>query len=427
MSGEREQVGGGAKAGRSRSAQVRPLRLPREGRSYLLVTLVVIAIGLGKGINLLLLLGYALAVLAGLNLLAASRALHGFRVRRRLSDPVFAQTPCAMDVQVNNLFQHPRPPLTLEDQESEQRWSQVIPPLAGQAVHTFRREMVLSRRGRHQLGPVVGVSTYPFGLIQRRVVLADNESLVALPRVGWLHRGRFLRHLRSLGPQAHQIYRRRPQAHPAAQAEFHGLRGYRGGDSPRLIHWRTSARRGELMVREFEDVPGDHLLVVLDPTLPPGPDAAGVSPQDQFEQAITLTATICWGWCRRRGDRLILATLDADGAIQVLDGLTGPVHARRVLECLALLAGSNASFGAPLFTRLRPSGLSSLLVVLVAVGWSPWVETLEQTLRRPVNCLDVRAISGFDFYVPPGSSDRPLAWPPDRGQPDGRAAAAEAR
>ena len=38
----------------------------------------------------------------------------------------------------------------------------------------------------------------------------------------------------------------------AQQVEYHGLRDYRSGDSPRWIHWRTSARRGELMVKEFE-------------------------------------------------------------------------------------------------------------------------------------------------------------------------------
>src|SRR5262249_49364986 len=59
--------------------------------------------------------------------------------------------------------------------------------------------------------------------------------------------------------------RRRPRRHPTAQAEFHGLRAFRSGDSPRWIHWRTSARCGELMVREFEDVPPDHLVLVVEP------------------------------------------------------------------------------------------------------------------------------------------------------------------
>jgi len=62
--------------------------------------------------------------------------------------------------------------------------------------------------------------------------------------------------------------RRRPRVHPTAQAEIHGVRSYRSGDNPRLIHWRTSARRGELMVRELEDVPSDNLLVIVDPTHP---------------------------------------------------------------------------------------------------------------------------------------------------------------
>ena len=49
---------------------------------------------------------------------------------------------------------------------------------------------------------------------------------------------------------------------------------FRPGDSRRHIHWRTTARRGTLMVREFEDWPSDNLILLVDPwtTRPPGAD-----------------------------------------------------------------------------------------------------------------------------------------------------------
>ena len=52
-----------------------------------------------------------------------------------------------------------------------------------------------------------------------------------------------------------------PRRHPAAQTDFHGLRTFQPADSPRWIHWRTSARRGELMVKEFEETPTDNLIL----------------------------------------------------------------------------------------------------------------------------------------------------------------------
>src|SRR5438445_186493 len=51
----------------------------------------------------------------------------------------------------------------------------------------------------------------------------------------------------------------------ALEAEFHGLRQFRAGDSPRWIHWRTSARTGELVVREFDHGTHNDLVLILEP------------------------------------------------------------------------------------------------------------------------------------------------------------------
>ncbi len=372
--------------------------LPRWGRYYLLVAAALLGIGFYRGINLLMLLGYALVTMAGLNLLAAGRSLRGLRVRRRIADWVFARTPCPLEVEVSNPGRRPRLGLRLEDRGPEHTVAWCADRLPAHDRQTFRREVVLPRRGRYAWGAVTAVSGYPFGLVERRRIVVPGEEAIVLPRVGWLHRGRFLRHLRNLTaePQCGRV-RNRPCCHPAAQSEFHGLRAYRGGDSPRLIHWRTSARRGELMVREFEDEPSDNLLLVFDPTLPAELDCGTL--REQFEEAVSLVATICWEWCRRRGDRLVLATPEPEPT--VLEGLTGPLHARRVLECLAVLPARTVPVGSDLVARLKATPLPRALAVLVALGRSPLVDTLPQALGRPVNYLDAARTDRFDFYVPP--------------------------
>ena len=93
------------------------------------------------------------------------------------------------------------------------------------------------------------------------------------------------------------------------------------------------------------------LLTQLDPTLPAESDSMGVPLCEQFEDVVSLTATICWEWCRRRGDRLILAT-GGDKPV-VLDGLTGPVHARRVLECLAAVECQPGPANAAVIAAMR--------------------------------------------------------------------------
>jgi uncharacterized protein (DUF58 family) len=373
-------------------------RVPRWGRYHVLVAMALLVIGLYRGINLLTLLGYALLAMAGLNLLAAGRSLRGLRVRRRITEWVFARTPCQLEVQVSNSGRRPRLGLRIEDRGPEHAVTWYADRLPGRDRQTFRRDVTLPRRGRYAWGTVAAVSGYPFGLVERRVALAPAEDVIVLPRLGWLHRGRFVRHLRNLTaePQSARV-RNRPCSHPAAQAEFHGLRSYRSGDSPRLIHWRTSARRGELMVREFEDEPSDNLLLVFDPTLPAELNCGTL--REQFEEAVSLVATICWEWCRRRGDRLVLAAPGPEPV--VMEGLTGPIHARRVLECLADLPARTVPAGSDLIARLKASALPRALAVLVSLGRSSLADALPQALGRPVNCLDAARTDRFDFYTPP--------------------------
>jgi uncharacterized protein (DUF58 family) len=376
------------------------LRLPTAGRYFLLVAGVMLGLGIHRRINLLMLLGDALLVMAVLNGWAARRTVRGLRARRRIGEWLFARTACVVEVQLSNPSRRARLGLRLEEKGGEQVATWAVDRLPGLGSVTWRREVVPSRRGRFTWEAVWASSGYPFGLVERCVPLTAEESVVVLPRLGWLHRGRFLRRLRELAMQPRQVpVRRHPRPHPAAQSEFHGLRLYHSGDSPRLIHWRTSARRGALMVREFEDEPSDNLLLVVDPSLPSASDYCSVPLREQFEEMASLAATICWEWCRRHGDRLLLATATSEP--QVLDGLTGPAQARRTLECLAELECGTGPADKAMLKRLQERPLPPAVVVLLALGRSALLDPLRLALGRRVHCLDATGMDGFDFYTPP--------------------------
>jgi uncharacterized protein (DUF58 family) len=371
-------------------------RLRAEGLFWLQTAALLLGVGLFKGINLLSLLGYAMLAVAGLNLLVAGRRLKRLSARRRIDEPVFAGAPCVVEVQVDNVGRGPLVGVRVEDRGEGHALNWFVTRLEGHGRSSLRQQLVLPRRGRYAWGPVTVVSGYPFGLAERRRVLAPGEDVLVLPRPGWLHRGRFRHHLRSFDPRAERV-RQRPVRHRAAQAELHGLRDYHPGDSPRSIHWRTSARRGELMVREFEDLPGDNLVLVFDPTPPTAAD--GDTPEARFEAAVSLAATVCWEWCRRRGDRLVAALAGPEPA--VLDGLTGPEHARRVLEGLAVQQPAAAD-AAALLARLGPAALPHGAVVVIAAGPSSLADALRRGLNRPVTALDASEAQTFDFYEPAG-------------------------
>jgi uncharacterized protein (DUF58 family) len=98
------------------------------------------------------------------------------------------------------------------------------------------------RRGRHVLGPLRLRLVDPFGLVERSAVGADSAPLLVVPRVRPLGEG---------GPASGQGgggegSRRTIAVHGEDDVS---TREYREGDDLRKVHWRATARRGELMVR----------------------------------------------------------------------------------------------------------------------------------------------------------------------------------
>ncbi len=85
------------------------------GRYFLLIALVLLSIGVYRRINLLMLLGDALLMMALLNLWAAGRSVSGLQGRRRVGEWLFARTPCAVEVQISNPSRRARLGLRIEE------------------------------------------------------------------------------------------------------------------------------------------------------------------------------------------------------------------------------------------------------------------------------------------------------------------------
>jgi len=114
------------------------------------------------------------------------------------------------------------------------------------------------------------------------------------------------------------------QQGPSRHGELAGLRAFRPGDDPRGIHWRTSARRGMLLVREHEDDEGREATIVFDNDARSGAEA--------FELAVSRTAALCVE-LTRRGLAVGLVTRGSETAPSA-----GPGHLARLLRLLAFIA-----------------------------------------------------------------------------------------
>ena len=176
-----------------------------------------------------------------------------------------------------------------------------LPPHAAVEV---RYELPTSRRGVIDVGPLRWDRTDPLGLVRRRSALPGTAVLYVHPAV----------HRFPLGTAAQNAQGEQARTDLALEGSitFHTLREYVPGDDLRRIHWRASAHRGELMVRQNIDVTPPKATIVLIT------DAALYANHDDFEHAVDVAASAAVG-AVRAGQAVSLWTtgglrLSANGA-----------------------------------------------------------------------------------------------------------------
>ncbi len=178
------------------------------------------------------------------------------------------------------------------------RWRDSIPASFGSAPEGTADSLVRSgvaglartayavrpeRRGDHVLGPLVVVREDPFGLVEMERASRGTGSVVVTPRVSPLVRSELLQ---ASGEGARHEHRM--SSHPRVDELI--AREYRTGDPLRRIHWRATARRGELMVRQEEQEVDPVALLLLDTATTP--DGSTLVPDAVFERMVDLTASI---------------------------------------------------------------------------------------------------------------------------------------
>jgi len=156
--------------------------------------------------------------------------------------------------------------------------SRFVPALPRGGTLDERVPIPTERRGVVDVGPVRTVRADPVGLMRREIVWSDVRMLHVHPRtiaVSALSTG-FLRDLE--GSPTRDL--------TASDVAFHALREYQPGDDRRYIHWRSSAKTGTFMVRQFEETRRSRLMVLLDLAADAYEDA------EDFELAVSVAASI---------------------------------------------------------------------------------------------------------------------------------------
>ena len=175
-----------------------------------------------------------------------------------------------------------------------------LPSLGPDATHEEVFAIPTTRRAVVAVGPVRSVRGDPLGLLCRRVRWSDAVDLYVHPELVSLA-GAASGVIRDLEGQA-------TRALSDSDMSFHALRDYVAGDDRRHIHWKTSARIGTLMVRQFEDTRRTHTAIALSTSTD---DYASA---DEFELAVAAVASIGVQALRDERDLTVLA---GAGALRV--------------------------------------------------------------------------------------------------------------
>ncbi|KAB1107754.1 DUF58 domain-containing protein [Micromonospora aurantiaca] len=322
-----------------------------RGIGLLVAALVLLGVGFRYAYPELTVLGAAAAVAVGYAVVNAAWRPRLSVQRRADPDRVARGEPAAMELTVRNTGRLRAANLVAED-----RCAGALVPVPLLRLRPGRDTVVRYDVPTHRRGVV------PVGPL--RVVRRDPLGLVALARgyggtvPVWVHPR--IHPLSAVPTGAGRSLDGRTDSVPHGSITFDSLREYVVGDELRRVHWRTSARVGELMVRENVDTSLPRLVVVLDNRASAHPDRAG-GVAESFESACEAAASVVAAAVREDLPVQMLLVVPAEvepaGAAGPLDRLAAVELADAGPDVLPAATG-----------RLRRDRLGDTLVFLTGPG-----------------------------------------------------------
>jgi uncharacterized protein (DUF58 family) len=307
-----------------RSAKVTP-----TGVRFLLLALAVGLAAVNTGNNILYLLFAMMLSLIVVTGLFSERVLARLSAVRSLPPRLFAGTPTRYQIALTNGKRY-MPAFSLRVREGrgalrldvpEHRCTRIDP----NGTVTIDSVATFLDRGAHHLPGIEITTTFPFGLFEKTLRIPVEAEPLVYPAIGSLRR-----------PSGRPSGEEGPTGPWRGTAGLSHLREYQVGDDPRFIHWKHSARRAKLVVREPEREGARSLVLVFSNRLPPDPLPIH---SDWFEDAVRLTASLA-DRAIRDGWDVLLATWDGTSRIG-----RGASHLERLLRTLATIGPTPRSIG----------------------------------------------------------------------------------
>jgi uncharacterized protein (DUF58 family) len=254
------------------------MRPTRSGWGAIVAGVGLYAIGVALGLEELVVAGAALLLLLVAAViwvlrppaLSVARQIEPSRVRRG--------SPALGLVTVTNNGGRRSPRVSVEDRVGEGTVSLDLPPLRPGQKRSSTYRLPTDRRGVFAVGPLVLSQTDPFGLVARGRTFGEAVDLWVHPRSYPVPAAKAGSTVEMDGPM--------DDTAPEGTIAFQGLRPYVVGDDLRMVHWRTTARLGTLMVKKHVDTNRPQVAVLIDDR------ARSYSTPETFEEAVEVGASL---------------------------------------------------------------------------------------------------------------------------------------
>jgi uncharacterized protein (DUF58 family) len=353
--------------------------LTRQGWALLVGAAITFLAARLFGLVELFIVGAALVVLAIVAVLYVRIVTPRLRVRRTLTPArVHAGDAARVEVAATNIGGRRTPVLTLRDPVAGTRGARLhLVPLrhAERARAAYR--LPTDRRGVVAIGPLTVEVQDPFGVARHKRAGAPRLELTVFPHVDVIMPppgggdrdplGTAVHH-RSIGRQGD---------------EFYSLREYVVGDDLRRVHWRSTARNDELMVRQDEMPWQDRTTVVLDVR-------RAAHTEESIERAASAAASVVTAAFRFQHH---LRLVSSDGVDAGLGNSLG--HVEAIMEYLATVDASGHGSLRGLLDRLRRSPQAGSLVAVLGKATKNELEALA-SLRRSFGAVVVVVTDGAE-------------------------------
>ncbi|MBK7896092.1 MAG: DUF58 domain-containing protein [Candidatus Promineifilaceae bacterium] len=279
--------------------------------------------------------------------------------------------------------------------------SHVVNGLGPRASYVWRTTTICRQRGRYQLGPIRLTSSDPFGLFPMQRDLIPTTNVVIFPLTFEIHQ--FALPLGVL-PGGDALRRRTHYITTNAS----GVRDYAPGDSFSRIHWRSTARRDRLIVKEFELDPLADIWIVPDMAVfghvAPRQDLSEVKPKwgelpewmrpQEFklpatteEYTVTVAASLAQYFLRH--DRAV-GMLGYGQTNEIVQPDRGERQMNRILETLSVLRAEGQipiSDALHAESHLFPRGTT--VIVVTPTTHDEWPTAARQLARRGLRVVTV--------------------------------------